>query len=98
MNLTRLGPLDGVSRLTLGGGGLGRIWGETSIDEAVATVHAAVAGGITLIDTAPMYRDCEQVIDEASASPPSISWALHRSPTWRIAWKRRWRTASAPCA
>src|SRR5215472_5560794 len=65
MQYGRLGPLDHVSRLTLGGGGLGRIWGETSIDEAVATVHAAVEAGITLIDTAPMYRDCEQVIGEA---------------------------------
>ena len=65
MKLTSLGPLKDVSRLTLGGGGLGRIWGETSIDEAVATVHAAVDAGITLIDTAPMYRDCEQVIGAA---------------------------------
>ncbi|HEV7158692.1 MAG TPA: aldo/keto reductase [Caulobacteraceae bacterium] len=65
MQLTRLGPLEGVSRLTLGGGGLGRVWGETSIDEAIATVHAAIEGGITLIDTAPMYRDCEQVIGRA---------------------------------
>jgi aryl-alcohol dehydrogenase-like predicted oxidoreductase len=67
---TSLGPLDGVSRLTLGGGGLGRIWGETSIDEAVATVHAAVDAGITLIDTAPMYRDCEAVIAQAFAGRP----------------------------
>jgi aryl-alcohol dehydrogenase-like predicted oxidoreductase len=65
MKLTNLGPLEGVSRLTLGGGGLGRIWGETSIEEAVATVHAAVDAGITLIDTAPMYRDCEQVVAAA---------------------------------
>lgn len=67
MQTTTLGPLTGVSRLTLGGGGLGRIWGETSIDEAIATVHAAVEAGITLIDTAPMYRDCEAVIGEAFA-------------------------------
>lgn len=67
MRYGQLGPLDHVSRLTLGGGGLGRIWGETTIDEAVATVHAAIAGGITLIDTAPMYRDCEAVIGEAFA-------------------------------
>ncbi|HEY1878717.1 MAG TPA: aldo/keto reductase [Caulobacteraceae bacterium] len=65
MEYGRLGPFDGISRLTLGGGGLGRIWGETTIDEAVATVHAAIDGGITLIDTAPMYRDCESVIGEA---------------------------------
>ena len=65
MHYAKLGPLEHVSRLTLGGGGLGRIWGETSIAEAVATVHAAVEAGITLIDTAPMYRDCEAVIAEA---------------------------------
>ena len=67
MQQTSLGPLRDVSRLTLGGGGLGRIWGETSIEEAIATVHDAVEAGITLIDTAPMYRDCEQVIAAAFA-------------------------------
>ena len=36
--LGRVGP---VSRLTLGGGGLGQVWGETDRDEAVATVHAS---------------------------------------------------------
>jgi aryl-alcohol dehydrogenase-like predicted oxidoreductase len=74
MRQTSLGPLRQVSRLTLGGGGLGRLWGETSIDEAVATVHAAVAAGINLIDTAPMYRDCEQVIGAAFAGelPPGV--------------------------
>ena len=65
MQLTTLGPFADVSRLTLGGGGLGRIWGETSIVEAVATVRAALDAGITLIDTAPMYRDCEAVIATA---------------------------------
>ena len=65
-----LGPLDGVSRLTLGGGGLGQIWGETSQAEAVATVHEAVEAGITLIDTAPLYRDCERVIADAFGGAP----------------------------
>ena len=65
MQTIPLGPLSNVSRLTLGGGGLGALWGETSLEEAVATVHAAVDAGITLIDTAPMYRDCEQVIGAA---------------------------------
>ncbi|HLZ83949.1 MAG TPA: aldo/keto reductase [Caulobacteraceae bacterium] len=65
MQTVTLGPLANVSRLTLGGGGLGRLWGETTLDEAVATVHAAVDAGITLIDTAPSYRECEQVIGQA---------------------------------
>jgi aryl-alcohol dehydrogenase-like predicted oxidoreductase len=70
MRTTSLGPFSGVSRLTLGGGGLGRLWGETSLEEAVATVHAAVDAGITLIDTAPIYLDCERVIGQAFGGAP----------------------------
>jgi aryl-alcohol dehydrogenase-like predicted oxidoreductase len=55
MQTRQLGTLWPVSSLTLGGGGLGQVWGETSRAEAVATVKAAVDGGITLIDIAPMY-------------------------------------------
>ena len=65
MRTAQLGRFGEVSRLTLGGGGIGEIWGRTDRAEAVATVHAAVAGGITLIDTAPAYKHCEQVIAEA---------------------------------
>src|SRR5712691_7459175 len=63
------GRLPPVSRLTLGGGGLGMLWGETTFDECVATVHAAVAAGINLIDLAPRYGDgkAEQVVGEAFA-------------------------------
>ena len=32
-----------VSALTLGGGGIGMVWGETTFDECVGTVHEAVA-------------------------------------------------------
>src|SRR4051794_27569044 len=64
-----LGSLAAVSKLTLGGGGLGMVWGATSWDECVATVHAAVAAGINLIDLAPRYGDgkAEQVVGEAFA-------------------------------
>ena len=62
MQHAQLGPFGNVSRLTLGGGGLGLVWGETTEDEAVATVHAAVDAGINLIDTAPMYGACEVII------------------------------------
>jgi aryl-alcohol dehydrogenase-like predicted oxidoreductase len=65
MRSSTLGPFDGVSRLTLGGGGLGQGWGASSEDEAIATVHDAVAAGINLIDTAPMYGSCEAVIAAA---------------------------------
>jgi aryl-alcohol dehydrogenase-like predicted oxidoreductase len=62
-----LGPLGEVSRLTLGGGGIGLIWGPTSRDEAIATLHAAVDAGVDLIDTAPMYGACETIVGEAFA-------------------------------
>src|SRR5204863_956508 len=51
------GRLPPVSALTLGGGGLGMVWGETTFEECVATVHAAVDAGITLFDLAPRYGD-----------------------------------------
>ena len=67
METRRLGNLWPVSALTLGGGGLGQIWGPTTREEAVATARAAVDAGITLIDLAPMYGrgEAEAVIGEA---------------------------------
>ncbi|HEY5300730.1 MAG TPA: aldo/keto reductase, partial [Acetobacteraceae bacterium] len=61
------GRLPPVSTLTLGGGGLGMLWGKTTFDECVATVHAAVASGVTLLDLAPRYGDgkAEDVVGEA---------------------------------
>lgn len=53
------GSLWPVSPLTLGGGGIGQVWGATTRDEAIATVRSAVDGGITLIDLAPSYGDGE---------------------------------------
>src|SRR5713101_317179 len=67
MRLTNFGKLWPVSALTLGGGGLGMVWGETTFDECVATVHEAIAAGINLIDLAPRYGDgkAEEVVGEA---------------------------------
>jgi aryl-alcohol dehydrogenase-like predicted oxidoreductase len=53
------GQLGKVSALTLGGGGIGQVWGTTSRDEAVATVRRAVDAGITWLDMAPSYGDGE---------------------------------------
>jgi len=63
------GPLPPVSALTLGGGGLGMLWGATTFDECVATVHAAIDAGITLLDLAPRYGDgkAEDVVGAAFA-------------------------------
>jgi aryl-alcohol dehydrogenase-like predicted oxidoreductase len=67
MNTHPFGRLAPVSVLTLGGGGLGQLWGPTTREECVATVRAAVDAGITLLDLAPRYGDgkAEQVVGEA---------------------------------
>jgi aryl-alcohol dehydrogenase-like predicted oxidoreductase len=71
-----LGAFGPVSALTLGGGGLGQVWGPTDRDEAVATVHAAVAAGIDLLDLAPAYGrgESERVVAEAYGGrlPPGV--------------------------
>jgi aryl-alcohol dehydrogenase-like predicted oxidoreductase len=61
------GALAPASALTLGGGGLGMVWGATTFEECVATVHDAVAAGVTLLDLAPRYGDgkAERVVGEA---------------------------------
>jgi aryl-alcohol dehydrogenase-like predicted oxidoreductase len=67
MKTQPFGRLGQVSVLTLGGGGLGQLWGPTTREECVATVKAAVDAGITLIDLAPRYGDgkAEQVVGAA---------------------------------
>ena len=64
METRQLGSLWPVSRLVIGGGGLGQIWGETDRDEAVATLKSAIDQGINLIDMAPMYGrgEAERVV------------------------------------
>src|SRR5258707_1113692 len=67
MKLHQFGRLPPVSTLTLGGGGLGMLWGPTNFDECVATVHEAVAAGINFLDLAPRYGDgkAEEVVGAA---------------------------------
>jgi len=61
------GRLWPVSALTLGGGGIGMVWGETTFDECIATVRDAVSSGINLIDLAPSYGNgkAEEVVGKA---------------------------------
>ncbi|MGE0666719.1 MAG: aldo/keto reductase [Sphingomonadales bacterium] len=67
METRYLGTLWPVSSLTLGGGGIGNVWGPTTREEAVATVKAGVDSGITLLDLAPGYGrgEAEMVVGEA---------------------------------
>ena len=61
------GQIGHVSALSLGGGGIGQVWGPTSQDEAIATTRAAVDAGVTLLDLAPTYGDgeAERVVGKA---------------------------------
>ena len=67
MQTHSFGSLPPVSTLTLGGGGLGMLWGQSTFDECVATVKAAVDAGINLLDLAPRYGDgkAESVVGAA---------------------------------
>jgi aryl-alcohol dehydrogenase-like predicted oxidoreductase len=69
MKLHPFGSLPPVSTLTLGGGGIGMLWGATTDEECIATVRAAVDAGITLLDLAPRYGDgkAESIVGQAFA-------------------------------
>jgi aryl-alcohol dehydrogenase-like predicted oxidoreductase len=55
VNRRNFAGLFDASRLTLGGGGIGQVWGETSQVEAIATVRSAYEHGINFFDLAPLY-------------------------------------------
>ncbi len=70
------GKLGVASALTLGGGGIAGIWGQTNREECVATVGEAVDSGIDLLDLAPSYGngEAESVIGAAfdGKLPPDV--------------------------
>ena len=78
------------SVLTLGGGGIGAVWGATTREECIATVRAAVfQHGVTHLDVAAMYgadREAERVVGLAFCGdlPPAVKittkCALGRRP------------------
>ena len=67
MRSRNFGSLGPVSALTLGGGGIGQVWGPTTREESVATVLEAVELGIDFLDVAPGYGngEAELVVGEA---------------------------------
>src|SRR4051794_26924709 len=73
MNMRTFGRLGTVSAISLGGGGVGSVYGAVDRDEAVATVRAAVDAGITMLDLAPIYGpgeaspQAELIVGEAFA-------------------------------
>jgi aryl-alcohol dehydrogenase-like predicted oxidoreductase len=74
MEIRNFGRLGGVSALTLGGGGIGGVWGSTARAEAISTVHAAIDAGVTMLDLAPTYgsdHEAEQVAGAALRAKPA---------------------------
>src|SRR6201988_4871171 len=73
MQQRTFGKLGDISALTLGGGGIGQVWGPTTREEAIATVRAAWEAGITFFDVAPSYGrgEAEVVLGEAFGGRPT---------------------------
>ena len=46
-----------VSRAGFGGGGIGQVWGPTTVEESVRAIHRALELGINFFDVAPGYGD-----------------------------------------
>ena len=74
METRDFGRLGRISALTLGGGGIAGVWGDTDRPEAVATIHAALDAGITMLDVAPGYgvdAESERAVGEALRARPA---------------------------
>lgn len=61
-----------TTRIGFGAWAIGGTWGEVSLDDAKATLHAALNAGMTFIDTADVYGDgrSERIIREVLAERP----------------------------
>src|SRR5713101_14840 len=72
MEFSKIGGTDlTVSRIGLGTWAIGGwMWGGSDETESIKTIHAAIARGITLIDTAPVYGfgRSEEIVGKALAS------------------------------
>ena len=67
MKQRKFKPFGNISSLSLGGGGIGNVWGQTTRSERVSTVSLAIESGINHLDMAPMYGkgEAERVVREA---------------------------------
>ena len=61
-----------TTRIGFGAWAIGGTWGEVSVDDAKAALHAALDAGMTFIDTADVYGDgrSERIIREVLAERP----------------------------
>ncbi len=79
--MLRSRPLGGtgfeVTELSLGGAGLGGLYGPVPQESGVATVLRAVAEGINYIEAAPFYGDFESVLGKALTELGERTAGLH---------------------
>jgi aryl-alcohol dehydrogenase-like predicted oxidoreductase len=61
-----------TTRIGFGAWAIGGTWGEVTLEDAKATLHAALDAGMTFIDTADVYGDgrSERIIREVLAERP----------------------------
>jgi D-threo-aldose 1-dehydrogenase len=76
----------GLARFGLGCAPIGDLYGPVDPQVAIATVHAAVASGAPLLDTAPKYGNglSEQRVGAALASIDRTRFALSTKVGWLI--------------
>jgi aryl-alcohol dehydrogenase-like predicted oxidoreductase len=86
MELRQFGPLDNVSALSLGGGGLGQLWGETTRAECISTVHLALEQGINFLDLAPSYGNGESETVVGLALDGKLPEGVRVSTKWWPEW------------
>jgi len=62
-----------VSALTLGGGGIGMVWGSTTDQECIETVKSTMASSVNLLDLAPVYGrgKAEEIVGHAWRDLPT---------------------------
>ena len=76
-----------VSALGLGCMGMSALYGPADRAESIATIHAALDAGVTLLDTGDFYGmgHNELLIREALAGPQAASRRVHQRQVRRAA-------------
>ncbi|XP_068218119.1 uncharacterized protein [Palaemon carinicauda] len=67
-----------LSKLALGGGPLGGVYGEAALDECIKTVHTALKSGVNYIDTSPWYGNgkSEEVLGKSLKGVPRQAYYI----------------------
>jgi aryl-alcohol dehydrogenase-like predicted oxidoreductase len=80
-----------TSRIGFGAWAIGGTWGEVSLDDAKAALHAALDAGMTFIDTADVYGDgrseriIREVLAERGGARPFVATKAGRRLTPHVA-------------